>query len=237
MGKQRHLSRLAAPKTWPVLRKNLKWIAKPMPGTHNQKHSLPLVVVLRELLKITQTASEVKKLLNDGEILINQEKIKDARFPLGLLDTLSIPKISQHYRMSISKLGKLIMLPIDEKEAKIVPLKVRTRTAIKGKKIQINFTNGWNKLLEKDSIMPHEVLLYDAGQKKTAEHLKFEPGNVVFVLGGKHIGEVAKIDSVKLHGELKKSYLIRLKSDDTTWESDKEDLILIGKQKPEVKVQ
>lgn len=235
MSKQRHLSRLAAPKTWPVLRKNLKWIAKPLPGTHNQKYSLPLIVVMRDLLKLAQTTREVKKLLNDGEILVNQGKVSHPRFPIGLFDTLSIPKIKQSYRMSLSKLGKLVLIPIDEAEANKLLLKVHRKTAVKGKKIQLNFTNGWSKLQDK-ACSTHDVFVYDAGQKKILTHLKFEPNSAVFVIGGKHIGELATIESVKTLGEFKKTYLIKLKSEGGTWESAKDDVFVIGKQNPEIKV-
>jgi len=49
-----HLSTLAAPKSWPIKRKGIKWITRPKSGPHNLKSSLPLIVVLRDMLKLTK---------------------------------------------------------------------------------------------------------------------------------------------------------------------------------------
>lgn len=36
---RRHLKRIAAPKTWPIKRKEHKWIVRPTPGPHPLKNA------------------------------------------------------------------------------------------------------------------------------------------------------------------------------------------------------
>ena len=72
-----HLKRLVASKTWPIRRKETAYTTRPSPGPHKASVSLPLNVVMRDLLKITASTKETKKVLNSGEILIDHKVRKD----------------------------------------------------------------------------------------------------------------------------------------------------------------
>jgi small subunit ribosomal protein S4e len=75
MSKQKHLSRLAAPKTWPIERKRSKWVAKPVPGTHSIMFSMPLQVCLTDILKLAKNKNEVKRILQQGFVLVDGKEI------------------------------------------------------------------------------------------------------------------------------------------------------------------
>ena len=62
---KRHLSRLTAPKSWPIKRKSTKWITRPHPGPHTLKNCMSLNIVLKNILKYAKTTKEVKKILDD----------------------------------------------------------------------------------------------------------------------------------------------------------------------------
>lgn len=62
----KHLKRLFAPKTWDIKRRGIKFIAKPIPGAHKISMSLPLNVILRDILKYANTNKEVKLMLEKG---------------------------------------------------------------------------------------------------------------------------------------------------------------------------
>ena len=55
------LKRLNAPKSWPVPRKSNVWVTSPNPGPHSLDGCMPLSVVLRDMLKVVDTAAEAKK--------------------------------------------------------------------------------------------------------------------------------------------------------------------------------
>ena len=42
-----HLKRIAVPKSWPIKRKENKWIARPMPGPHSLNHSISLNITAK----------------------------------------------------------------------------------------------------------------------------------------------------------------------------------------------
>ena len=50
-----HLTRLTAPKSWPIRRKGIKFIIRPQAGAHSLKNGISLSLVVRELLKYAKT--------------------------------------------------------------------------------------------------------------------------------------------------------------------------------------
>ena len=102
------LKRRAMPKSWPIGRKGSKWILRTAPGPHSLEESLPVALVLRDLLKTANSSREVRKLLREGKVFIDGKVVKDPSRGLGLMDVLSLgAPPSQHYRMLKSRLGKL----------------------------------------------------------------------------------------------------------------------------------
>lgn len=226
MGKKNHLSRLASPKAWPVKRKGLKWIAKPVAGAHNLKTSMPLVVILREILGVVETAKEVKRMIQERELLVNNNVPKNIKLPVGFQDVISIPKLKLAYRMMYSQNGKLIPAEIKAGEANLLPLKVGSKTSIKGGKTQLNFSNGWNLLVSKDTYKINDVVVIDLATKKIKNHLKFGPGKEMYIVAGKRLGSTGKLKDVKKIGVLKKENIATLESKSGTWETKAEYLFV-----------
>jgi len=56
----RHLKRYNAPKSWAIKRKERKYIMRLSPGPHNKKMSVPLNIVLRDMLSLSDTKKETK---------------------------------------------------------------------------------------------------------------------------------------------------------------------------------
>ena len=70
----RHQKRVAAPKNWRVSRKSNKWVVNPRPGPHSKDSSIPLLLVVRDLLKLADNTREVKIILNKGISIFNSIK-------------------------------------------------------------------------------------------------------------------------------------------------------------------
>jgi small subunit ribosomal protein S4e len=234
MSRKNHMSRLAAPKTWPIKRKGIKWISKSAPGTHNQDYSLPLLVLCRDMLGIVSTVKETKQILNKGHILVNNKIRKKHRFPAGLFDVISIPSIKEHYRVIINNLGKLDLTKIPETESNIIPLKVVGKTSISKGKTQINLNNGWNILEEKEKPSVGDVVLYDLKANKIGKVIKQKKGNTVFIFGGKHHGQVAELKDIVETGKLRKTKIAVIQVGKNTWETPLKYIFMIGEKKPEL---
>ena len=66
-----HLKRLASPKTWPIAKKALTYIARPFPGAHTLQHQVPVSVFLRDILGLVTSQKEVKFILHNKQCLID----------------------------------------------------------------------------------------------------------------------------------------------------------------------
>jgi small subunit ribosomal protein S4e len=236
MSKKQHLSRLAAPRTWPIPRKGIKWVSKPLPGTNSMAYSLPINVVLRDILGIVKTTREVKRFLHTRDILVNNKAISEERFAVGLLDVISIPKLKKHYRIIFTKQGKLNVITIPESEASTFLLKITDKKQLAKDKIQINLSNGWNILVKKDTYKTNDVIVLDTKTRKIREHLQFAINNIVYFTRGKHISKVAKLLEVKETGKLRKQKVAVVENGKEKWESSIDNLILVGKTKPMIKL-
>jgi len=236
MSKLYHLSRLNAPKTWPIKRKEIKWVAKPLPGTHTLYHSMPLSIYLRDILGLASINQDIKRLLNKGFVKVNGKIRKELNFSVGLFDVLSLTHTNKHYRVAMTTNGLLNLVEVPASESKLVPVKVNSKTTVSGGKLQVNLNNGWNFLAEKDSYKVDDVVLFDVEKNKPAKHLKLAEGNVVYVIGGKHVGLFAKLEGLKETGDLKKKKIAILKSESETWETPVNQLLVVGEKESEIKL-
>ena len=233
------MKRLAAPKTWPIARKGRqRWIAKPLPGAHKQGLCMPLSVIFRDILKLASTAREVKQILHNNEVLINGRRVKDVKFGVGLFDVLAVKEINEYYRVVLTKKNKLALVSIKSAEAKILPLRVKSKTTIRGGKNQINFTNGWN-LLDKASHAIGTTVLFDIAKQKPSKDLKLKKGEVVTLVAGKYVGRLAKVEEIKSEGKLRKRKLAHLTSigkssdADAAFSTTADNLFVVGDAKAE----
>lgn len=166
MSKINQISRMAAPDTWPVERKGIKWVAKPYPGTHQLQYSMALNTWLLEILQLAKIRKNIKRIISAKDVLVNGKVIRDEKFPLGIFDVLSIPKLKKNYRVTINKIGKLMLVEIPEDDAKFVPAKITSKKTIRGGKVQFNCSNGWNLLDSKTDYKVGDVLLFDSATRK-----------------------------------------------------------------------
>ena len=153
------------------------------------------------------------------------------------LDVISIPKLNKHFRVILNKHKKIALVPITAKEENIVLLKIVNKTKIKRAKTQLNFTNGWNLIVDKDTYSTNDVLFFDVSKNKVVEHLKLTKGNIVYFLSGKHASKVATLKEIKETGVLRKERIAVVSSGKEEWDTLIKNLIIIGKTKPLIKVE
>ena len=188
----RHQKRISAPRSWSVARKEHFWTVKPRPGPHPKERSLPLLLLVRDILKLADNAREARKILTEGNIVVNGKVRKDYKFPVGLFDVISIPKLNEHYVMLMDRRGILTLVPIKEEEAKMKLCRVENKTTLKGGKIQINLHDGRN-LLSDGNIKTHDSLLISLENGEVLKVLPYEEGSKVVVFGGKHTAQIGEL--------------------------------------------
>lgn len=194
----KHLKRLNAPRSMQLHRKERTWTIRSSPGPQPLDKSIPLGMVVRDYLNLCDTYREAKRIISTGEILVDGIKRKDIKFPVGLMDVISIPKLKNDFRVLFNQKGKLTLVPISTKDAEWKLCRIENKTIVKGKQVQLNFHDGRNKLVKKDEYKTGDVLKFSFKDKKISDVYPFSKGNVSMIIGGSHIGEIANIEDVEI---------------------------------------
>jgi small subunit ribosomal protein S4e len=225
---KRHLKRLNAPKTWKVQRRGIKFITRTNPGGMPKELTMSISNVLKYELKIAGNAKEVNYLIKDQELLVNGIKVTDYRYPINFTDVFSLPQLNQYYRMIIDTDGTLKMISISKEESQLKIAKIIGKRMVKGK-MQLNLFDGRNVFFEKQHYKTHDSLIITLPEQLVKEHLSFEKGALVLLYKGKHVGKIGTLEDVKGN-----SVIVKTAND--SYETKKEYVLVLGKDKPMVKI-
>jgi len=195
---KKHLKRLPAPRSWSIPRKTDFWVVRPSPGPHPMGASVPIGSILRDMLKVCDTAREARHILNNRGVLVDGRVVTDAKFPVGLMDVLTLKETKAHYRMLVNTRGRMSLVPIEEAEATWKLCRVEDKTTVRGGKTQLNLHDGRNILLAKDAYKTGATLKIHVPDQKVVEHYELGQGAPILVTAGQHVGEIAHIQEVQL---------------------------------------
>lgn len=185
-----HLKRQAVPKNWPIRRKGTAFVVTPSFG---KGQGIPVLVVLRDLLKAAKNRREVKKAIQEKSILVNGKEVKDEKNSMLLFDTITLVPSKEIYRLDLAQNGKFKLeetKDADKKTAKVVDKKV-----LKGKKVQLNLSDGRNFLSDLKCSMNDSVIV-DLKNKKLEKCLPLAEKAKAIVFQGKHAGKRGVIEKV-----------------------------------------
>ena len=219
----RHVKKYAAPRSWNILRKDRKFIKKPLPGAANFELGQSLNLTLRQI-GIGKTAREIKRVLANSEVLIDGRRVRDSACIVGVMGVLSLMQNNTHYRMMVDSKGRLVAKQIDAGQAGLKVSKIIKKTMVRGGKTQLNFGDGRNMVVEKDEYKVGDSLVLSLPDQKIKEHLPVEQNAQVLLLSGKQAGASGVL--TQLSGN-KISYTC----DDKQNETLKEFAIVIGPSK------
>ncbi|VVB70117.1 30S ribosomal protein S4e [uncultured archaeon] len=228
----KHQKRVTVPVSWPIARKNKKWVAKSSPGPHSANESMPLVMVIRDLLKLVDNAREAKRVLYEGKILVDGKSQKDYKLPIGIFDVISIPLLNQQYRMLKDEKGMFYLSLLESGKVRKLA-RIEDKTILKGKKQQLNLSDGSNKLIDGDYKVGDSLVL-SIPEKNIEERIEFKVGNLAMVVGGKHSGQTGKIKEIITVKSSQPNRVII--SGDKEFETIEEYVYMIGKDQPVIKL-
>jgi len=194
---KKHLKRLPAPRSWSIPRKTHFWIVRPSPGPHGIGESVPLGSILRDMLKVCDTAREARHILNNRGVLVDGRAVTDPKFPVGLMDVLTLSQTKAHYRMLVDTRGRMSLVGIEEGEATWKLCRVEDKTTVRGGKTQINLHDGRNLVLPKDSYKTGTTVKMNVPGQKVVDHYELSKGAPVLVTAGQHVGEIAHVLEVQ----------------------------------------
>lgn len=194
---KKHLKRLAAPRSWSIPRKTDFWIVRPSPGPHGISESVPLGSILRDMLKVCDSAREARRILNNRGVHVDRRVVTDPKFPVGLMDVLSLQETKAHYRMLVNTRGRMALVGIEEGDSSWKLCRVEDKTTVRGGKTQLNLHDGRNMILPKDAYKTGTTLKIHLPEQKVLEHYELAKGASVLVTAGQHVGQVAHVQDVQ----------------------------------------
>lgn len=166
----------------------------PTPGPHPVEESIPLLMAVRDLLKLAGTAREARKIIGERKISVDGRVVTDYRLPLGLMDVLSIPSIDKHYRVLTDPKGKVGLFEISADKAEWKLVRINNKTVVRGGFTQLNLHDGRNVIVQRQ-YHTKDVLKITLPSQKIIAHYPFEPGKICMITGGQHSGMVVTIES------------------------------------------
>jgi small subunit ribosomal protein S4e len=187
-----HLKRQGISKKWPIERKGTKYVVKPRFNTEN---GVPLLIVLRDMLKFAQNRKEVKKIIHLKQILVNGRVAKDERENILFFDILNMIPLKKYYRLELSENGKFYLNEIKENEANKKIAKVIGKKVLKKKKKQLNLSDGRN-FLSDIKCKTNDSVVINLKDKKIEKCIPLKEGAKIFVFAGKHIGKSGETESI-----------------------------------------
>ncbi|MEK6925675.1 MAG: hypothetical protein AABW50_00190 [Nanoarchaeota archaeon] len=187
-----HLKRNKAPKNWPIPKKGTTYIARP---DSRIKDSIPIIILIRDLLKIAENRKEVKKAIHEKNIILNDKPVIDEKQGVYLLDKITIVPTKKHYQLILSEQGKFDLEEIKEDKSHEKISKVINKRILKGKKVQLNLWDGKN-FLSDIKCDTNDSVIIDFKGKKIKKCVPLKEKTEVLVFAGKHTGKKGTLISL-----------------------------------------
>ena len=181
-----HQTRKASPIRLPIQKKGTKYVAR---ASSDIENSVPLVIAIRDILKLAKTTKEVKKMINAGLLKINGRKPTDFHEAIKLFSILEADKT---YRLTILPTKKF---NFEETKEKNKLCKVTGKSIQRKGKIQFHLHDGSN-ILSTQNIAIGDSLVIDSNGK-IKSHIPLAKNSEVFIFKGRYTGLKARIEHIE----------------------------------------
>ncbi len=228
----KHLKRLNLSKAVQVPRKEYRFTFRPRSGPHSKDKSISLATILRDYLNLAKTGREAKRIVASWSVTVDGKVIKDHKYPVGIMDVVSIPSLNKHYRVLFDTKGKLRLVEISANDATWKLSRIEKISTVKGGKFQISLHDGRNILVDEKKYKTGDVLRIDLKTGEIIEHLPFSEGYYAYIIGGKNVGKIAKIEDYKVVNAITPN-MVKFKEG---FETTKYYTFVVGSSRPLIQV-
>jgi small subunit ribosomal protein S4e len=227
----RHQRRISAPASWPIQKKVHAWVVGANAGSHSMHTGIPLLVVVRDMLKLAKNSKEAKAMISEGNILIDGIPRKDYKYITGLFDIISLPVLNEHYCILLDTNNRFKLLKEEPGVAKLC--RINDKTIVKKGAVQLNLHDGSN-VLASNEYKTFDTVMLSIPDRKITKHIAYKAGNLAIVIGGEHSGEMGKIKQIrKVRGSGTNMVVL---SNGTYFETIEKYVYVIGETSSEIKV-
>jgi len=241
-GGSKHLKRLPAPKIWSIHRKEFKWVVKPSAGPHSLETSLPLLLLVREMLGLAKNRREAKIMLSAGNVKIDGKVRRSDDYPVGIMDVIEIIPSKKTFRVFPSE-KRLLLYPINEDEKAFKLCEVVNITTVKKGQIQLHLHDGKTLLVKAgqgqsvaDVYKVHDLLKISIPDNEILAHQNFEEGILGIVDNGKNAGILVEVAEILQRPWPSKTVVTLKDKTGKTFETILDYVFPIGKGEPWVRI-
>jgi small subunit ribosomal protein S4e len=182
-----HQTRQESLTEFPIPRKGTKYIAR---ASDTRSRAVPVLIAVRDILKLARTAREVQKMVNAKMLKLNGRVVRNFHESVKLFNVFEADKT---YKLILLPTKKFSFEETKDKDVRLC--KVIGKKVLPKNTIQLNLHDGSNVLTKEKINIEDSVYLDFSGKIK--KHIAFEKGKSAFVLSGKYAGNEVKIGGVK----------------------------------------
>ena len=133
--------------------------------------------------------------MNQKNILLNKKIINEDKIGVSLFDVVSLVSSGKNYIVNLSEKGIFCLEEISEKESNSKIAKVIGKKMLKGKKLQLNLSDGINFISDM-SCKVNDSVEVNFKENKIAKCVPLKEKTEALVFAGKHSGKKGVIESI-----------------------------------------
>ena len=211
---------------------------KPSQGPHKLRDCIPLNLILRTKLRLALNGKEAKMIVKarEGNISIDGKVRTDHKYPVGIMDIVTINKTGMNYRVTYDVKGRWRLVKISKEDAKYKLCKV-TKRCMGPKKIPfITTSDGRTLRYPNPHIKEFDTIKLNLENNEIVDYYKYKIGAHVLIDGGNNIGRTGVIEKIEKHPG---SYEIVYIKDNSGKEFSTRltNIFIVGDQRPEISVE
>jgi small subunit ribosomal protein S4e len=236
-----HLKRLAAPPHLKISVKESVFTVCPSPGPHPKYECIPLLLIVRDYLRYAERSEEARKIIGAGKIFVDGRPVKDYKFPVGLMDVVSIPETGENYRVLPIYRHGLDLVEISREESGFKLGRIIRKMHVPGGHLQITLHDGRNIRFKdvteetrqyntRDTVkisIPSQVIL---------GYLRLEEGKYGLLIKGPKQGLHGEIIEIRREVTYPAKPIVRLKSSIGEVSSLLDYVMVVGEGEPWIKL-
>lgn len=152
-------------------------------------------------MKYALNRAESMKIVRDreGMIKIDGKVRRNPRFPLGIMDVVSIEKTGENFRMLVDTKGRFIPHRVDAKEATFKLAKVLQKKIGTSKVPYIVTHDGRTIRFPHPDVCINDSIKINLTSGAIEGIVKFNNGATVMITGGNNIGRIGHLQSLEKH--------------------------------------
>jgi len=169
----------------------------------------------------------------EAGVKVDNKIRRDFKYPVGVMDVLSIVKTGENYRLLYDVKGRITLHKIKDNEARFKLLKVKAK-AVGPNKIPYIVTHDSRTIrFPNPDIVEGDTVKFDLEKNQIVEWFKNEPGHLAYITGGNNIGRKGQIQYVEKH--LGGFDIVHLRDENgKTFATRKLNVFIIGNKKSEI---